>query len=666
MPAPTLGAMPTFSVGAATMPVRAAATLALGCAAIALSPAFAKDADYVGSVHVVRGDAPADGARGTVFLDENRNSRLDAGEPGVEGVLVSNGREVVVTGADGRYSLPARDDMNLFVTKPAGHAVPVDADMVPQFSYVHKPEGSPPLRFGGIAPTGPLPSEVNFPLIRDEVGERFECLVFGDAQPYSNREIGYVRETAGRLLAGRDNARTECLIFAGDVMGDDLSLYPRFKRVIALGGVPQYYVAGNHDFDFDAARDADSMDTFRREWGPEYYSFDIGKVHFVVLDNVRYPCNGVDDHPFCAEGADPTYNGVITDRQLAWLENDLSHVPQDRLIVLVAHIPFVTFTDAHAQKHQTDNLDRLHEIIGDRPALGLTGHTHTTEHIAPGEHYAGWREATGTGPAKFRKIGVGALSGSWWAGDLNDAGVPHATQRLGAPRGYYRIAFDGTDYVDTYLTFDAGESAQMHAGFNTPRFRDWAEKLTGYAGLYAVPADVLPPVIRSDLGDPGMLTRADLEGGTWVAVNVWNGSSETAVSVSIDGAAATEAERTQQGAGEAPRSGPEYADPVALAKQSTQGRTTWRSASGGDETAGYETWQGFDWAAEVAGPFQAWMLAVKSNHLWRAELPADLPAGAHVMEIRATDRHGRTFTETLAFEVVEELPEMGWQTRFWE
>ncbi len=275
----------------------AAATLAL--------PAKAKDASYIGNLDLVRGDVAAEIASGKVFEDRNRNSKLDAGEKGVAGVLVSNGREVVETDAEGNYALPAYDDMNLFITKPAGYATPLDEDMVPQFNYIHKVEGSPPLRFKGIAPTGPLPEAINFPLIADPVGDQFQCLVFGDPQPYSNREIGFVRDTAGTMLANRNNAKTECLIFEGDVMGDDLSLYPRFKQIIAVGGVPQYFVAGNHDLDWDATSDADSFDTFRREWGPEYYSFDIGQVHFVVLDNVRYPCNGIDPHPFCSLSANP-------------------------------------------------------------------------------------------------------------------------------------------------------------------------------------------------------------------------------------------------------------------------------------------------------------------------------------------------------------------------
>lgn len=137
-------------------------------------------------------------------------------------------------------------------------------------------------------------------------------------------------------------------------------------------------------------------------------------MHFVVLDNVRYPCNGVDDHPFCAPDARPTYNGVIHERQLEWLANDLSFVPEDKLIVLNAHIPFQTFTDNTAAKHQTDNLAELVEILGDREVLGLAGHTHTVENILEGEYYEGWEENTGVGPAPFPQIVTGALSGSWY------------------------------------------------------------------------------------------------------------------------------------------------------------------------------------------------------------------------------------------------------------
>lgn len=636
-----------------------AITTAVLSAAVML-PVQAKDPLYRGSLDLVRGASPATHASGKVFADTNRNARLDPGELGIGGVLVSNGREVVVTDDDGAYALPAYDDMNLFITKPADYSAPLDDDLVPQFNYTHKVEGSPPLRFGGIEPTGPLPQAINFPLLPDPVGDRFECLVFGDPQPYSNREIGFVRDTVGTMLAGRDNSAAECLIFEGDVMGDDLSLYPRFKRIIAVGGVPQYYVAGNHDLDWDAASDADSFDTFRREWGPEYYSFDIGQVHFVVLDNVRYPCNGVDPHPFCDPAGKSNYNGVVSQRQLDWLQNDLAHVPADKLIVLNAHIPFMSFVDSESSKNQTDNVADLVAIIGDRPALGLTGHTHTTEQLLPGESYAGWQQHTGAGEAPFHLIIAGAVSASWWAGDLNDQGVPHATQRMGAPRGYYVLEFDGTGYVDTYRTFGGNEAQQMHLGFSTPRFRDWAGSLFAFAEIYSPPVEVVPPVTVNDLGDQNMLTLADLAEGSWVAINVWNGSKDSVVTMSIDGGDAIVATRTQKGEGEAAHVGVDFADPYAVAKQSTNGRAAFRSIQGGEATDGFQTWQGVQWSGPP-GPFGSHMMARKSSHLWRAELPTSLPLGVHRLEVLTTDRHGRTFREVRGFEVVETLPTLNWR-----
>lgn len=260
---------------------------------------------------------------------------------------------------------------------------------------------------------------------------------------------------------------------------------------------------------------------------------------------------------------------------------------------------------------------------------------------------------------------TGALSGSWCSGNLDDAGVPEATQRLGSPRGYYRLEVSGTDWIDTYHSFRETPETQMHAAFSTPRVRDWATDLMACADLYGRPSEVPPPVTRTDLGDVNMLTRADLEGGTRVAVNVWNGSMSSRVSVSIDGGAAIEARRTQVGEGEAKQRGPAYADPHALARQSTDARVAWRSAQGGEATAGYEMVRGVDWTG-VPGPLPRWLLTDASQHLWRADLPADLRAGVRVMEVRTTDRHGRTFTTTLPFEVVEEMPQMGWQSDGWE
>ncbi|MBV9589054.1 MAG: twin-arginine translocation signal domain-containing protein, partial [Hyphomicrobiales bacterium] len=97
---------------------------------------------------------------GIVFEDRSHAGRRQAGDKGIAGVLVSNGREIAKTDGEGRYTLPIEDGMVIFVIKPTGYAVPLDENNLPRFFYIHQPEGSPAdlnLHFRGIAPTGPLP-----------------------------------------------------------------------------------------------------------------------------------------------------------------------------------------------------------------------------------------------------------------------------------------------------------------------------------------------------------------------------------------------------------------------------------------------------------------------------------------------------------------------------
>lgn len=246
--------------------------------------------------------------------------------------MVSNGREVVATDEDGRYELPTYDGMTVFVTKPAGYETPVDEDNFPQF-YHHLPQGSPELRFGGVPPTGPLPEAINFPVVEGSTSDEANCAVIGDTQTYSNREMGYLRDGLVADLAGRDDLDRCGALIVGDLVGDDLGLFPRLKEVMSLANVPVRAVPGNHDLDFDGTDDEHSFDTYKRDIGPAYYSYDVGGAHFVGLDNVRYPCtadvdNADGKHTFCDDPADhPAYNGVIGEEQLTWLANDLAHVP---------------------------------------------------------------------------------------------------------------------------------------------------------------------------------------------------------------------------------------------------------------------------------------------------------------------------------------------------
>ena len=508
---------------------------------------YAKAIDYKATIDVSEEVVEdPEFVEGTVFEDKNKDGKLDANEDGVKDVMVSNGIDVVLTDNNGEYKLPISDDMKkqmtVFITKPAGYDVPVNDQLVPQFFYFHQPEGSPDdtWRFKGLDPTGNLPKEINFPLIKSEINDKFKAIVIGDTQPYSNTEVGYVRDSLGKELANVGND-AEFLIVEGDVVGDDLDLYPRFKEIMSLSNALQYWVPGNHDLNFKANNDKYSFDTYKREWGPTYYSFNIGKVHFVVLDDVRYPCTPDKDnvdgkHEFCDDPeGNPTYNGVINDEQMQWLMNDLSLTPKDYLIVLNLHIPIVSFVDKEATKHQVDNAQALYDLIADRKAVALSGHTHTLEHFQPGEYFQEWEDALGIGPITFPQIITGAGCGSWWSGDFTDEGVPMAYQRLGAPRGYMVFEFDGNTYKEYFKATGKSYEKQITLSFLSPTFSNWYNQLLNWLQSDPETRSQTPPVNINDLPDTSILTNDDLDNDTYIVANVWNGSRDSIVKYRIDG-----------------------------------------------------------------------------------------------------------------------------------
>ena len=209
----------------------------------------------------LNGLAISETIQGIVYHDMNQNYQRDANEPGIAEVLVSNKTEVTKTDNDGHYSLQVQDEDIIFVIKPAGYALPLNENNLPQFYYIHTPEGSPPSKYRGLDPTGPLPQQIDFPLYEDNIGDDFEVVVFSDPQPRNEKEINYVRDDVVSELIGTSSV---CGIVLGDIMYDDLSLYEYYCQVLGQTGIPFYHVPGNHDMNYDAADDLHSLETFKR------------------------------------------------------------------------------------------------------------------------------------------------------------------------------------------------------------------------------------------------------------------------------------------------------------------------------------------------------------------------------------------------------------------
>ncbi|MEL7040986.1 MAG: calcineurin-like phosphoesterase family protein [Pseudomonadota bacterium] len=642
------------------------------CATVESSPSAdlrpISNAPYLGAIEIIPATAaPANLVSGHVFHDLNQNSRRDAAEPGVEGVAVSNGLDVVLTAADGAYALPERADMSVFVIQPEGWRVPTDANQVPQFAYQHKPAGSPKqMRYGGLPKTGPLPAAINFPIIRSAIGDDFSCAVVGDAQVYTNEEISHTRDSFVDDLMDRE-AEVDCILPVGDVIGDDLDLIPRMAEVMGVVGAPQWWVHGNHDFDFDADLDENSADSWRRLWGPEYYAFEIGKATFIVLDNVVYPCSAEDNvtgtRSFCETDARKRYNGRITAEQMTFVENLLALVPEDRTLIFAHHIPFVSFVDHGTQPHQTDNVMDLYALVGDRKALSLSGHTHTIENMAEGDVFEGWEREVGVTRLPFRHLITGAVSGGWWNGDFDVHGVPMSLQRQGGPRGWVEMQMTGTDYALNYRGTGLPESEAMWLSINTPPFRDWASEISNWISQAWQTRDPVPPLSILDLPDVKILTPEDLQGRAWLTANIWMGDSTTEVTVALNGAPPTAMTRTQAAQGEAALIGPEWSDPFALQRQFTVARGAIESRSDDLQAQGYK--QGRYTSLPPAAPQPRGSVADRNMHLWTFDLPTDLPEGVHTAEIVASREAGETARNTIVFEVRAERPERQWRRDVW-
>ncbi len=410
---------------------------------------------------------------GIVYLDANRNGRRDGGERGLAGVKVSNGREVAITDAQGRYGLPGGTRMTVFVIKPPAYAVPRGADGLPRFWQHVFPGGSPALKYGGI-PAGPVPDSLDFGLLpapRQARDAALEMLVFGDPQPKTRTDVDYYERDIVAPLVGRHDARLGLSV--GDIVSDDLDLYPHMNRVTARLGVPWLHVAGNHDLDFDARSDEDSLLTFRRVYGPDTYAWEEPQASFIVLDDVVY-----------RPDARPSYVGGLREGQFDFLRAYLATLPRDRRVVIAAHIPFFDPVPGVESFRRADR-ERLFTLLRDHTqVLLISAHTHNQRHYRHGAD-TGWH-----GAQPLHEYNVGATCGAFWSGVKDEQGIPDATMSDGTPNGHAWLTIqpDGQYALRYHVArAPAGQTIGLHA----PKvLRQGAYPAYGvYANVYMGEAD---------------------------------------------------------------------------------------------------------------------------------------------------------------------------------
>jgi hypothetical protein len=495
--------------------------------------------------------------KGFVYEDANGNNKKDKSEKGIANVAVSNGTEVVVTDGKGGYQLPIGDDNVVFVSKPSGYKPALDENNLPKFYYLHKPKGSPALKYKGVAPTGPLPASLDFALTPSPENEDFTALIFGDPQPYTPEEMTHFANGVVREVAGIQGIAFGLSL--GDLVGDNLDLHPSYKETVRKVGIPWYNLTGNHDMNYDATKDEHANESFQANFGPANYSFNYGKVHFIVLDDILYP------DPRDGKG----YWGGFRKDQLDFVENDLKFVPKENLVVLAFHIPLKT----EGESFRIEDRQRLFDLLKDFPnTLSLSAHTHyQQQNFFTAKE--GWHQAK-----PHHEYNAGTTSGDWYSGELNEQGVPASTMRDGTPKGYIFLSFKGNQYTIDY-------------------------KVAGKPKEYQIEI-FSPNVIPSDRGTAAKLYA-----------NFFMGSQNDVVEYRLD-------------SGDwKPMTYTEEIDPQFMAKL-------------------------YRWdTSEKLMPGRRPSNPVKSQHLWSVSFPNTKVEGTHIIEVRAKDMFGRTFTQTKTFVV---------------
>jgi hypothetical protein len=307
------------------------------------------------------------------------------------GVVVSDGYSVVQTDRKGRYEMPLNEQANhVYLSVPAGYAFPNEKGIARHYQHISASDTKQQYDF-----------ELT-PLQQDDTSHRFivwadpQVKNKGDVKQMMTQSVPDVQELvasfgAGALVHG---------MTVGDIVWDKHELFKDYDEAVAGTGIPFFQVLGNHDMDYNKGGDEASDDTFEELYGPTHYSYNRGKVHYVVLDDVRYL------------GTDRNYDGYLSEQQLAWLKKDLAFVPKDHLVVIGVHIPV---------HRGVKNNEDLYQVLGDRKVHIMSGHTHFNGNVVNGNVYEHVH---------------GTLCGAWWTGPICGDG---------APRGYGVYEVEGTE-----------------------------------------------------------------------------------------------------------------------------------------------------------------------------------------------------------------------------
>lgn len=424
---------------------------------------------------------------------------VQCGGQGVPDAVVSDGYVCVKTNKAGIYQLPsAKKNGYVFVSVPSGYTVNSDGVLPKFYQY--------------LTEAASKPERADFALVREEGQENHTMLFFGDIH-----------------LANRNDDRTQFTTFTSEInnflsehsgqvvyamtLGDmtwDAYWYTNnytFTQYLVdanrMKGLKIYHTIGNHDHDMKASGDWNTVVKYKAEMCPTYYSFNVGKVHYMAVDNIE--CTNTSG----GTTSDRHYNESVVNDEIEWIKKDLAFVDKNTPIVVTMHAATFNQTSGASLKNAAVFASCFN---GFADVTFVSGHTHKI-----------WK-ANPTSYKNITEYNTGAVCACWWWGGKYNRTLNIAQD--GAPGGYRVMTFTGTKQESYYK--GTGRPASF-------QFRTYDRNKILLDRTFTPSANdtnkaAFEEVVKSKFGKYGLASTENL-----VLINVWDYNTDWKVEVTENG-----------------------------------------------------------------------------------------------------------------------------------
>lgn len=420
---------------------------------------------------------------------------------GVENVVVSDGAEVTVTNEKGIYQLKSAKKWGyVFISVPSGYEVP-SVGVLPQFHRALKNSAD-------------VVERADFKLEKVDGQDSYKIFMLGDMH-LANRtgELSQVAQFTSDLTDYMTRHKGEKMyaLTLGDMTWDlywysNSYYFPQYLNTVnsQIKNLQIFHTMGNHDNDFQTRSDYDAAVKYVDQICPTYYSFNIGKVHYVVMDDID--CSSYDG------STSRNYVKSLSAEQLDWLAKDLSHVAKTTPVVVAMHAQvFYPTTSGFKIDHDQVNTLRLFDILDGYTVRFVTGHTHKLFNVTP--------DAPIVDGHNFREYNSGSVCASWWWSGNLTPGIHIGTD--GTPGGYGIWDVTGTDFQCLYKSTGWPEEYQFRSyDLNNVHF--------SMADVPLMPSDISASVKNAYMQ---YVNAYPQNNDNEVLINIWNWNSDWTLSV---------------------------------------------------------------------------------------------------------------------------------------